>query len=101
MSLITYSTKITDEHRKIQQELAEARDDANKAQVWASEEHEKVVGLERKNQELQAADSELQRFRSRVPAIQHYLKCIPKLVEYVLPSTSSIIDLYFLGKTNS
>jgi len=91
MSLVTYSTKVTDELHKVKRELAEARGELSKAQSSASEEHEKAVGLEQRNKELLAADSELQRFKSRLPAVQHYLKCIPKLVEYVLSTGSSIL----------
>lgn len=81
MSLIAYTKQVTSDNRRVKVEIAEAQHELKKMQTLASEEHAKAISLEQEVEQLRGIERELQRFKKRMPAIEHYLKVIPKLTE--------------------
>lgn len=105
MALDTYAKQVYRDHRRAKIELSAFRSNFDKVQTIASEEHEKMVALEQETQSLrqevqrlQAVEKELQGFKERKPAIMHYLKIIPKMVEYV-GLLSSLESSAHIGQT--
>jgi hypothetical protein len=81
MSLITYTKQITADNRLAKQEMSKAGDNLKEMQALASEEHAKVISLEQEVERLRGVELEQHKFKERMPAIEHYLKLIPKLAE--------------------
>ncbi|KAF2788106.1 hypothetical protein K505DRAFT_411065 [Melanomma pulvis-pyrius CBS 109.77] len=81
LNLIRYSRQITIDHAQVKEELAKTQDRLRSTQTLGEEEHNKVLVLEQENQRLRTAEAELQKFKGRMPAIEHYLKLVPKMAE--------------------
>ncbi|KAH7125659.1 hypothetical protein B0J11DRAFT_435119 [Dendryphion nanum] len=81
LALIRYSKQVHGENLQAKRELDELKCDNRKLQDLAKEERAKVVQLQQDVHQLRGVESEWKKFKSRRPAIEHYLKVIPKLVE--------------------
>lgn len=81
MSLITYSTQITQDNRKIKKELQTSQSELQNLRFEAVEAHTKVQKLEQENMRLRELEAELYRIRARLPEVRHYLGIVPKIAE--------------------
>ncbi|KAF2275222.1 uncharacterized protein EI97DRAFT_81631 [Westerdykella ornata] len=81
MSLITYSTQITQDHRKVKKELDTAQSELQSIKSASDEAQAKVQRLEQENMRLRDLESELNRIRARLPEVRHYLSIVPKIAE--------------------
>ncbi|KAF2018032.1 hypothetical protein BU24DRAFT_479362, partial [Aaosphaeria arxii CBS 175.79] len=81
ISLIQFTQDTFGSHLKLRNQLTEARLDLDKAQTIASGECAKALRLEKEVERLHGVEADLEKFKSRMPAIEHYLKLIPKLAD--------------------
>lgn len=58
-----------------------AQNNYNVVEKSLEESHAKLETLEDENKRLRKVESELLRYKAKLPAIEHYLKLIPKLAE--------------------
>lgn len=82
LALIRYGRKTSAAHKRIKEDLGESQQKLQDMQEIASTEQAKVLSLEQEVERLRPLEQELLRFKARLPAIEHYLKLLPRLVEY-------------------
>lgn len=103
LALIRYSKSATTAHKHSEQKLAEAQGKLRTMQDLASEEHAKVVSLEQEVEHLRPFEKDIQKLyklQARLPAIEHYLKLLPKLAEYETLPRSSFTTLMHLRQND-
>ncbi|KAJ4294583.1 hypothetical protein N0V90_008274 [Kalmusia sp. IMI 367209] len=84
LALIRYSKNVTIAYKRVMKDTAECEAKLRSMQDLASGKHAKALSLEHELEELRPLQREVQklhRLEARLPAIEHYLKLLPKLAE--------------------
>ncbi|KAF2737262.1 hypothetical protein EJ04DRAFT_431119 [Polyplosphaeria fusca] len=81
VSLLRFAKQIHSDHRRTKFQLDETRGQLHHLHQRNSEEQNRRGSLEQEIERLRSVEDEMQKLKAKLPAIQHYLKLLPKLTE--------------------